>query len=136
MADQDITEAKQRIQALRDQIREEQSAAALRAFESSKGHRLGALSEEERHLEQQLAEIRGTAQVTDVEAPAEPGVPAESIPVEAVTEGQTYVETVDAQGNLVRTLAEDAGTREADAPPPNVPDDATMTSRPGPPTTA
>ena len=129
-ADEDITQAKERIQALRDQITQEKAAQAARDFDTSKEYRLNQLTEEERHLEQQLEEIRGTVPVGDPTVPVEPAVPAESIPVEEVVEGQAYVETIDAQGNLVRTLAEDAGTREADAPPPDVPDDATMTSRP------
>jgi hypothetical protein len=129
-ADEDITQAKERIQALRDQITQEKAAQAMRDFETSKEYRLNQLTEEERHLEQQLEEIRGTVPVGDPTVPVEPAVPAESIPVEEVVEGQTYVETIDAQGNLVRTLAEDVGTKEADAPPPDVPADATMSSPP------
>jgi len=127
MADQELTEARERVQALRKQIRAEQSQRAVESNESAKTARLTALTEEERHLEQQLEEVRGAVPVGSIETAQQTEVV--SIPVEEVAEGEAYVETVDAQGNLVRVRAEDAGTQEADAPPPNVPDDATMTSR-------
>jgi len=127
MQDQDIAEAKERVNALRDQITSAKSEAAVLAFETSKNVRLKALTDEERHLEQQLEEIRATVAAGAPDAPA--AVELQSIPVEEVVEGESYVETVDAQGNLVRMRAEDVGTMETDAPPPDVPDDATMTSR-------
>lgn len=127
MEDQDILEAKERVSALRKQIRQEQSEAAVRSNESAKGIRLTALTEEERHLEQMLEEVRGTVPVEPIETVTPTDVV--NVPAEEITEGEAYVETVDAYGNLVRVRAEDAGTQEADAPPPNVPDDATMTSR-------
>ena len=133
MADQEIAEAKERLRSLRAQVRAEQNASALANSEAAKQSRLSALTEEERHLEQQLAEIKGTlSQAEEVEAQTAGGpVTAdlgEPIAIEDIQEGQAYMEVVDAYGNLVRVPAPE-GTREEDAPPPNVPDDATMTSR-------
>jgi gamma-glutamyltranspeptidase len=129
MEDQDIAEAKERVQALRKQVKAEQAERSAATADSAKEVRLASLTEEERHLEQQLDEVRATAMPgADPNAPFQ-RPPVVSVPVEEMTEGTAYVETVDVQGNLVRVRAEDVGTVEADAPPPDVPADATMTSR-------
>ena len=136
MADQEIAEAKERVRALRAQVRAEQNANAVSNFEAAKTAKLDALTEEERHLEQQLAEVKATAQSAE-QTLAEGTVPdlnvaalGEPVSIEDMKEGQAYLEVVDAHGNLVRVPApEDTGTQETDAPPPNVPDDATMTGR-------
>ena len=147
MPDQDVQGAKERVEALRKQIRAETNQRAAATTAADRDIRLAALTDEERHLEQMLTTLRETA-VPGAEGtvPMRVGGPAVSIPVEEIPEGSTFVETVDAYGNLVRTTvsedvqntevapeapaaAEDAGTREADAPPLEVPDDATMTSR-------
>jgi hypothetical protein len=165
MADQDIEAAKERVRALRRQIREEQSVRAVAGSEAAREVKLEALSQEEEMLERQLAEIRNTVVPGEVDVnvvvpagPEEGNVNVTGDPIRAdqdpLAEGAAFTETVDAHGNLIRTpvaLSEDAtveltpageaalttpddasdvlGTREADAPPPDVADDATMTSR-------
>ena len=58
------------IQALRDQIRFEDEVQAARGLRVVQGAPSQPLNEEERHLEQQLEEIRGTVvPVGDTEAP-------------------------------------------------------------------
>ena len=142
-------EAKERVEALRKQIRAETNQRAAATTAADRDIRLAALTDEERHLEQMLTTLRETV-VPGAEGtvPMRVGGPAVSIPVDEIPEGSAFVEAVDAYGNLVRTAvtednaventevapeapveAEDAGTREVDAPPLEVPDDATMTSR-------
>jgi hypothetical protein len=130
MADQDVRSARERVQALREQVREEQNKRAVAAADTAREARLTALTAEERHLEAQLAEIQS------IQMPGEGSVPSVAVPGEPI-EGALdptaeppeggFVETVDPQGNIVRMPA---GTLEGEAPPPNVPDDATMTGRP------
>jgi hypothetical protein len=166
MADaQDVTEAKERVAALRRQVKAEQAARAAAADESQADHLMAALSEEERSLQRQLEEVRSVQMPgADPNAPVVPESPVEgAVNVEGdsgradpLAEGGAFTETVDSRGNLVRTpvaVASDQsdpnvqtvpdsegvpaekrddeaeGMREADPPPPDVPDDATMTSR-------
>jgi hypothetical protein len=146
MPDQEIQGAKERVQALRKQIRAEQNERAVAAAEADRDVRVTALTEEERHLEQMLTTLRESPVpgADSALVPTLPGGRVESLAVEDLPEGASFTETVDAFGNLVRTTvseentevapeapaaADEAGTREADAPPLDVPDDATMTSR-------
>src|SRR5580765_9028008 len=149
---QEITAAKERVNALREQVRQEQQDRQAAATGSANDARLSALDAEERHLEQQLAEIRATPMPgADPNAPVgiAPGqVDAVRLAASSVSSDTTEgtIETVDAEGNLVRTPLSEVpdlpeaeqlpapddggGMREPDAPPPpGVPDDATMTSR-------
>jgi Membrane-bound metallopeptidase len=178
MADQqDISEARERVNALRAQIRAEQDDRAVATADAASDAKLAALSEEERHLEAQLAEVRSLQRPgmhpDEAVVPATPREGAVNVsgePLRAdqdpLAEGVPFTETVDAYGNLVRTpvnVDEDAmvqltsqgevapvqpdevvdavpvdapdadpldvGTREADPPPPDVDENATMTSR-------
>jgi hypothetical protein len=119
MADeQDITEARERVNALRRQIRAEQNDRAVASVEAARDAQLDALSEEERMLEAQLSEIRTTqrAGAPEVVVPAEPGEGNVNVmggPVrgdedphaagEVVPgDGVGFREFVDARGRLVR----------------------------------
>jgi hypothetical protein len=161
-SDQELLEKRERIAALRAQIRAEQSDRAVEQAEMARDAKFEALSEEERMLEAQLTEIRSIrrpgeadVEVTVPVLPEEGSVNLTGGPVRAdqdpLAEGVPFTETVDSHGNLVRTpvnLPEDAsvelspageastttpegdpvdlGTREADPPPPDVPDDANL----------
>ena len=123
MADQDIREARERVKALRDQVRAEQNDRAVASAELAKESRLSALSEEERHLEAQLEEIRSVqrpGEAPEGVVPAEPGEGNVNVKGEPLRPGDPlpeggFTETVDAFGNLVRMPLE-AETGET-APP-------------------
>jgi hypothetical protein len=152
MASQEVQEAKERIRALRAQIRSENTQRATATAEADDQVRLAALTTEERELERQLSEVRSLAVPGKTEEPVNNAATSEP-----VTEGTAFMETVDQAGNLVRvpvnqdTQVEltdegrsaggppeavpaeapnadpaDVGTREADAPPPDASEDATM----------
>ena len=110
MPDQDIRNARERVQALRQQVRAEQNERAVAASESAKESRLSALSAEERHLEAQLEEIRNTqmpGQGPEGVVPAEPGegrvnVEGETLRLDEPPPEGGFIEEVDVYGNLVR----------------------------------
>ena len=121
MNDQEVREARERVQALRQQVNAERHDRAVAASASARDARLAALTEEERHLEAQLAEIRGAQR---------PGEELETAATEPVEKGEIldlgepppeggFVEEVDEQGNLVRrTLPSETATVEP-APAPS-----------------
>lgn len=123
MADQqDIINKRERVNALRAQIRAEQNERAVATADAAGDAKLAALSEEERHLEAQLAEVRSMQRPGDNPAvavvpagPAEGTVNLSGEPMRAdqdpLAEGAPFTETIDAYGNLVRTpvtVTEDA----------------------------
>ena len=110
MADQDIRNARERVQALREQVRAEQNDRAVAAAEAARESRLSALSAEERHLEAQLESIRSTqrpGEGPEGVVPAEPGegrvnVEGESLRLDEPPPEGGFIEEVDVYGNLVR----------------------------------
>lgn len=192
MANQDIIAAKERVRALRSQVRQTQNDNAVAQAESAEAYSLMALDQEEASLLRQLQEVQSVVvpgaeniplPLTDeVISVNEQGDPVRLDVTQAPPEGMSFMEVVDSRGNLVRvplqsadvpvapstpvapvieglpateppdatpsevapevspdatvTLAdpsadapEDLGTVEADAPPLDVADDATMSSR-------
>lgn len=143
MPNEKIDEAKDRVRALRAQIREEQTAVAVANAEAADEHRLKALDEEEQMLLRQLETVRkGRTHAEELRAAETAESVGEAVaPLEEFPEGTAIVETVDSQGNLVRTAATEAdvvvvtegettpdevvGTRESDPPPPDT-DNATL----------
>lgn len=116
MNDQEVREARERVQALRKQLRAEQNERAVAAGESAKDARLAALAEEERHLEAQLAEVRGTQRPGEglETAPTEPVEKGEVLDLDAPPPEGGFVEEVDEQGNLVRrALPSEKATAES-----------------------
>jgi hypothetical protein len=146
--DSQILEVKERLKALRRQVREETDARTSASSESAKEAQLNALQAEEHSLEMQLSQVRSVqmpgADPNEGVVPAEPEegrVNVDGEPVRAaqdpLAEGVAFREVVDQQGNLVRQPINEEGepqgepqpvqvteeatvesTREADAPPP------------------